>query len=580
MPGVSGSRVVHGLVGSAAAVVLVAVPAAAAAAPTPTGAGGGERIVSYDVALAVQADGSLQVSERIDYDFGVAARHGIVRDIANRQRYDSGRDRVYPVQDVRVSSPAAPARFETTESGGEVHVKIGDPALTVTGRQQYTIAYTVLAATSRFANHDELYWNAVGPGWSVPIEAASVTLTGPAAIRAVACYAGPVGGTGECAQETRSGPAARYRGGPLGPGEALTVVAGWPPGTAAGAAPVLADRLTPQRFLVRRPWVAGAALVVLAGPLLVLWRRWRRVAGARAELAGAVPAYGPPETSPPDGIPPGLAGVLVAGGRPQRTHAIAILTDLAGRGHLSIDPAEDGDWRLQARRPVIGLPPAERSLLAGVFADSPDVVLSGLRRQLPGVMRQVQADLGAEARAAGWLRTDRDIGVRVAAGVVGCLAVVAGVPALVALGLTVGAGAVGIALIVGGVLLVISAAVGPPRLSPAGAAMRARVLGFSQWLRTMRPAGLPPADEEAALRGLLPYAVAFGFAPVLVQAFTPVLAGAGFAAGHYWYYYQDIDRFTSDVSTASTPPSSSGGGSGFSGGSAGGGGGGGGGGSW
>lgn len=568
-----------GVLAAALLVALLAGPATvAAAAPAVTP---GERITSYDVALTLGADGTLRVVERIGYDFGLTARHGIVRDIVNRQRYDATRNRVYPVRDVTVSSPEAPAQFTVTESGGQVHVRIGDPNRTVTGRQQYLIGYTVTAASTRLADHDELYWNAVGPGWSVPVEQATVTVTGPTAVRAVTCYAGPVGGAGRCAQASRSGPTAHYRGGPLAPGEALTVVAGWPTGTAAGAAPVLADRLTPQRFLARRPWVLGAGLAVIAGPLLLLLRRRRQRATARAELAAAVPSPGPPETAPPDGIPPGLAGLLVAGSA-QRPHVIATLTDLAGRGYLAIEPAGPGDWQLRALRgPDGGLRPWEQALLAGIFRDSAEVRLSGLRRRLPGVVSAVRAGLRADAVAAGWLRPRRGAGLRVGAGTLGCVAIVAGIPVLVALGLAAGAGAVGLAVIVAGVLLLVAAALAPPRLTPAGAAMRARVTGFSQWLGTVHPAGLPAADEEAALRRMLPYAVAFGFAPALVQAFTPVLAGARYATGD-WLFYQQIGTFTSDVDSAATPASSGGGGggSGFSGGSSGDGGGGGGGSSW
>ena len=107
--------------------------------------------------------------------------------------------------------------------------------------------------------------------------------------------------------------------------------------------------------------------------------------------------------------------------------------------------------------------------------------------------------------------------------------------------------------------------------------MRARVLGFRRWLGTLDPARVPPEAQDAAFRRLLPYAVALGLAPALVQAFGTVLAAGG--PGSLWY--SQVGHFTSDVTRAGSPSSSGGGGGGSSfSGSSGGGGGGGGGGSW
>src|SRR5690349_20275605 len=144
-----------------AAVVLAAAPASAQA---------GERIRGYDVELRVDANGVLQVTERIDYDFGTADRHGIVREIPERSRYDNSRDRINRVTVLSVRATAGtPAQFETSANGPALDVRIGDPDRTISGRHGYTIVYRVEGALNGFADHDELYWNAVGSEWSVPI---------------------------------------------------------------------------------------------------------------------------------------------------------------------------------------------------------------------------------------------------------------------------------------------------------------------------------------------------------------------------------------------------------------------------
>ena len=42
-----------------------------------------------------------------------------------------------------------------------------------------------------FADHDELYWNAIGTEWSVPILRARVQVTAPARSPTTACFRGP-----------------------------------------------------------------------------------------------------------------------------------------------------------------------------------------------------------------------------------------------------------------------------------------------------------------------------------------------------------------------------------------------------
>lgn len=160
----------------AAALLVFGLAGAGEAGASDAGA---ERIRSYEVQLEVRSDGSLQVAEQIEYDFGGNARHGIERDIDTEQRYDGSRDRQFPVSAVEVSSPTAPDQVEVTESGGETRLRIGDPDRTISGRHTYRISYRVAAATTRYDDRDELYWNAVGPGWSVPVDRVAVRSPAP-----------------------------------------------------------------------------------------------------------------------------------------------------------------------------------------------------------------------------------------------------------------------------------------------------------------------------------------------------------------------------------------------------------------
>src|SRR3954454_7589024 len=191
----------------------------------PAGAQAGGRIPSYDVDLVGNDDGTLNITETIDYDFDGAQRHGIFREIPVRFHYDDRYDRIYPlkVESVTATPPGTPTNVKVETEGQNKTIRIGDPDRTVTGAHTYRIAYTVRGALNGFKDHDELFWNAIGEFWSVPIERATARVTVPAAVGQVACFAGPAGSRLACSQATADGRQARFTQSGLGSNEALTV---------------------------------------------------------------------------------------------------------------------------------------------------------------------------------------------------------------------------------------------------------------------------------------------------------------------------------------------------------------------
>ena len=160
-----------GLVSGFAALcaLVLAVAAAVLAAPARAAApAAAEQITSYDVGIAIQRDGSILVQEQIEYDFGANERHGIFRDIPVRSRYNSRYDRIESVDVREVSSPDAPDRYRVADNGSLVRITIMDPGQLITGRHTYRISYLVHDSLNAFADHDELYWNATGPGGTFP----------------------------------------------------------------------------------------------------------------------------------------------------------------------------------------------------------------------------------------------------------------------------------------------------------------------------------------------------------------------------------------------------------------------------
>jgi Predicted membrane protein (DUF2207) len=563
-------RIVSAAVAAITLALLPALPAAAADDPGTSG----EKITSYDVRLAVQRDGSLQVQETIGYDFGTHQRHGIDRDIDTEQRYDGSHNRHYPVSGVTVSSPDAPDQVQVSGGGSQTSVRIGDPDRTVTGAHTYRISYTVAAATTRFDDHDELYWNAVGPDWAVPVEAITVQVSGEQVTKAT-CFAGPPGGTAGCTSARASGPSASYRNGELAAGDELTVVAAFPPGTVATAAPVLTDRMTFRRFLIGNPAYAVPAVLLLAGgPLLLLLRGRRR---KRTQEEPGLPYRRQYQPQPPAGLRPLLANMLL-NGTFRTVDPVAVLLDLSARGYLSITPLSKRDWRLAATRPPDGsLRPEEMAVLQAAFAKGPDTTLAAAGRAVARTRRTLRDIARRGVVEQGWY--SKPPGERSGLVALGVLMIFFALPLTFLFGFLAHAAVAGPALALGGALTIAYALTRPLPRTEAGEIARSQLIAFKQTLAGIDPARFPAEQREAALGGLLPYAVVLGLAPQLASAFL----AAGVVAGGYAYTANPMwwSTFATDATSAtSSSSSSSGGGSGFSGGSSGGGGGGGGGGSW
>jgi hypothetical protein len=162
--------------------------------PPASAQGAGERITAYDVDIRVETTGSLLITEIIDYDFAANQRHGIFREIPVRLDYDSRYERTYPLKVLSVEgSPGTPDQYKRESIGNKARLKIGDPDETITGAHRYTISYRIEGALNGFEGHDELYWNAIGTEWPVPIEQATIRVTTPADIIEVACFGGESG---------------------------------------------------------------------------------------------------------------------------------------------------------------------------------------------------------------------------------------------------------------------------------------------------------------------------------------------------------------------------------------------------
>jgi uncharacterized membrane protein YgcG len=599
---------VLGVVGGLVLVLLFGEPASAAPA---------ESIPDYDVRIQVQADGLVHVRETITYDFGGQSRHGIFRTIPVRTRYDDTRDRVYPVDSVTVTMDGGPVAVKGSSQGGSDVFRIGDPDHTITGRHTYTIEYTMAGAVTAFPDHQELYWNAIGTEWTVPIDTATATVTGPAPVQRIECYTGPGGSRSRCADSTMDAAAATFHQTHLGNGSGLTVVLAFPVGSVAHPGPLLTERRTwASAFQATPATVGGAvglALIGVAAALAIGWRvgRDRYYLG---QLPGLVPVRGEPvveqrkpiigappvsvEFVPPENIRPGQVGTLIDE-RADVVDVTATIVDFAVRRHLKIRELRPPgrktarDWELT--KLTDGDPKFlryERTLFRALFDDGDSVRLSELKRDFAPNLAKVRSQLYADMVRQGWYRQSpartrnvaRTVAVLILLGSLGITAV---------LGLTTHAALVGTGLVAGALALLAVSGRFPARTGKGSAAL-ARTQGFRLYVATAEAEQIRFQEREQIFSEYLPYAIAFGLAERWAGIFAK-LGGFGpdGASDPYWYtgtgawnamYFNDsMTGFNAAAAGAMASGSglTSGSSSGFSGGGfSGGGAGGGGGGSW
>jgi len=494
--------------GSALAGLILLTMGRPVSADTP------ESIVSYDVRVELRVNGSARVTETIAYDFGATPRHGITRRVPTVGHYDGTRDRIYPITAVVATVNGQRAQIQQSASDGHEEFRVGSPDRTVTGRHMYVLAYTVSGVVTRFADHDEFYWDAVGHDWAVPIGAVTVTVGGPGQVGQVACYAGALGSRLGCAEHSYNGTEARFTHPRLAGGEGLSVVVAFAPGVMSPISPILRERHdAAAAFRVTAATLSAASGLALLGLVTALANVWWYRRGRRLRPAADTAV----ESRPPDGVRPGHVGVLLDG-QVNVVDITATIVDLAVRGHLRIrelrPPTKSGvsDWEL--RKVTNGddrFRKYERTLFDALFRRGARVRLSDLKRYLGTALAHVHAELYADVIKRKWYERS-PLALRRRARGWALVGVLAALALTVALAVTGQEAIIGLGLVVGSVAHLVAAGWYPPRTSK-GDELVTRIQQFRRYLT-----GLAAENTERALADrtvrvwsrYLPYAMVFG----------------------------------------------------------------------
>ena len=572
----------------------------------------GWTIPSFSANYTVNADRSIDVTERIDVDFGPLQKHGIYRDIPVRYAKV-----VRPGSSIRAGTvDVALTVLDITDGNGQklatsitrgrsVRIRIGDANGLVSGTQTYLIHYRLGSGLGFFADHDELYWQATGTEWPVPILAASATVR-IAAARAAAtsdttgwspwCYAGVAQSTSNERCTARYAGRGLYQitSGRLDPGEGLTFVAAFPKGVIAP--PTASEQFTAKLAIW---WPLGVPVVGFLA-LLLLWARH----GREPDPGSIVPVWNPPK-----GLPAGAAGALV-NQRAGMNDIVATVIDMAVRGYLTINEvAPDGilgsldeksfaakalrslgvgmtDWNLiRTAKPPGDLVPYEQSVMDGVFEDGVSARrMSDLHNEFYKHLPTIKKGIYTLLIQLGLFRRNPETtrGWYIAGGIGTMIFAVA-------LGIKTSNVVLGVGIGLLAVMLLIFSNFMPAKTAE-GALRWREVKGLEEYIRRAEKQELEmtqaPEKTTQLFSMLLPYAIALKVSDIWVKQFGDLLrtapptwytgTSAGFSVAHFSSGLSNFQTAASHT-MASAPGGSSGSGGG---GSVGGGGGGGGGGSW
>lgn len=542
-----------------------------------------EKVDSFISDITVREDGSFDVVETIVYDFEDEYRHGIFRFIPTKHPKESDKwfkERVIDIEISLVSLDNMPVPYEVTRNLSELEVKIGDPDISITGPHTYTISYQVRGGLHYYDNGEvDLYWNATGNGWTVPMEAVLVNVHDSDGIilENARCYFGAEGSTNECAVVTSS-EGVTVGSVSLAPGEGITV--------AQALDPDQTETLIVEEWSLWPVWLIGA----------LLWFMWLgrflyRYAYEYKSGASVIAQY-----EPYDDLKPMYTGVLFDGRVDPRDITAGIIK-LAEQGFFKIKHIgrkvfffiETDDYEITLLRSYNELKTEfEKTLFSLIFdpgaAPGDSLVLSELVKDMQKqvanhkLITALKAAAEADLVKQGFFEYKWRLPGKIAVYLAGFLLVAIGFMFLIGADLVV-------PIVISVVVFIISTialALVYRRRTKKGHQALDHLKGFKEFLSVTDKDRFKfhnaPKKSPEQFMAYLPYAIAFGVEKEWAEAFKDMTLpkpdwydGNGHAFNAV-YLSQSLGTFGSSMSTATGTSASSGGGS--SGGGAGGGGGG------
>jgi len=386
----------------------------------------------YDVALDLQADGSLTVTETVVFNFTDGSFTRVFRELPTRRT--DGLEILSVTLDGRALPPGQEPGQAQVDYGRTVEV-VWHLLPTEGETHTFTLEYRARGVAERAAGADRFAWQALPTDRDYRIAEGTVTLAWPEGTE----LRGGVTVTGADVQVRTEPGRAVVTFERRSKNHALEIQAEFPSGTVAPQPPNWQQR----RELAARVfplWLAGGAALAAAGILAALGYRRRHQLETPSDL--------PPEsvTAPPADLPPTLAaGLLPSRSDVSRRAFQAGLLSLAERGVIRIvpqpgkvRPRRQGDFLIERGAPDAALSACDEGLLALLFhrrkGPVDRVALSDLDTRYTMDSKRFTAPFRRELVQAGLYDPDR-LRARLGLMTAGFIALAAGVIALFMMGI-------------------------------------------------------------------------------------------------------------------------------------------------
>lgn len=562
----------------------------------------GEHIQSFDSKIKINKDGTINVTEKIVYDFNDLYRHGIYREIPFIKTNNAGNptsprsnEATLGVKKLRLDFDVESVKDESdrsynyTQTEGErlLRIKIGDANRTITGIHTYIISYKVKGALTYFSDHDELYWNLTGNEWTVPIASSTSGVELPVEVLqdkiTTACYTGAVGSTEKhCIITNSNNPITFQSQDTLRVYEGMTVVVGFPKGAVAV--------LEPRVYLTFWETIWGKITIFLLILVAIFWYiiypiwipiKWY-LHGRDANVGQEVQAwFDPPKTASGRFLAPEEVGGLIDESVDFRDFS-GMVVYLAQKGYLRIEERKKSDFYFVRRSPPkadegglnsdSSLLPHQKYFLEKLFEDEEEMRVKDA--DLYDVVQKTSDMIYTDLVKQNFFPKDPNE-IRKFYSAVGVFALT-----------TLNIGLAFTAFVFGRNMP--KKTVDGVETAKVGRSLKNFLSSQERQLEFLVGKSDLPAGKQVMFEKLLPYAIVFGVEKIWAKRFEGVkMKQPDWYRGYGGEYYSSAlwmssmnSSFSSFKSAATPTTSSSGYSSGFSGGSSGGGGGGGGGGSW
>ena len=341
-----------------------------------------ERIVSFESDASLRKNATLEIREEfVVRSEGDYFRYGMVRElpIDSEARWDRRlvgayqKDTGIRVKILEATEDGAPVSYEQGSDAGYPQLRLAPWTPLAPGDHRFVVRYEADGVTQFLADHDQLYWNAVGHYWRLPVDQAILRLHLPAELPVSVVTADAfIGGRGSTA--TRAGEAQlerkaladgfEFRIANLGTAQSLSAWLTWPRGF------LMPPALGP---------LAHDGGLLIAPSLLLLYYLIVWLALGRGPQRGTVAI----QYQPPRGLSPAAMRYIRTTGCDGRTLA-ATIAQLAARGCIAIEPqsgAESGKYKVtrigevdpKSLQPPLA--PEELTAFYDLFEDGPTAIL-------------------------------------------------------------------------------------------------------------------------------------------------------------------------------------------------------------